>query len=257
MRTNPLLAIAALASGLAISSANAAQFLVDFGIAAGNPAQGAPTVSPDANGNYWNNVTSTNVGTTITGGTGNTLSNIVSTTNVSSTISLALSGVWKSSGIGNGGLNQNTPALGNFGIQTATQDYYYVESATATLTISGLAPGAVYDLSMFGSRNVAANRFTLYTVTDAIGSGHTYTLQTSGSALGGVGYDGNNSTIASIPNVVATPGGTLTLTVANNGAGNNFGYLGVLGIQEVPEAGSSLLVCLSGVALAARRRRVR
>ena len=46
---------------------------VDFGIA-GTPANGDPTASPDTNGNYWNNVTSTAVATNISGGTGLSLS---------------------------------------------------------------------------------------------------------------------------------------------------------------------------------------
>ena len=154
--------------------------LIDFGIADNPPntANGAPTTSPDSNGNYWNNVTSTSVGFGIGGGSGLTLSNLVTTTNTSSAVGLALSNGWKSSGIATGGLNQATPALGIYGIQTATQDYYYLEAAngnttaTQTITISNLDPLKYYDLTMFGSRNATAApliRGTQYSVTDANG----------------------------------------------------------------------------------------
>ena len=223
---------------------HAAKLLIDFGIAAGDPGNGAPTASPDSNGNYWNNVTSTAVANTITGGTGLTLSNLVTTTNTATSVGLALSSGWKSAGIVQGGLNQATPALGDIGIQTATQDFYFVEGAngnttgTQTVTINGLDPLKVYELQMLGTRNVAANRGTLYSVTDS-GGVHATTLQTSGTDLGGSGYHGNNSSLATLSGLVPNASGTIVLNVSNvHDTGiypaNAFGYLGVLSISDQP-----------------------
>lgn len=74
------------------------------------------------------------------------LPNLVANNNTPSTVGIALSSGWKSAGIASGGLNQATPALGIYGIQTATQDYFFVEGAndnttnTQTITINHLNP---------------------------------------------------------------------------------------------------------------------
>ncbi|MES2437790.1 MAG: GDSL-type esterase/lipase family protein [Verrucomicrobiota bacterium] len=233
-----------LLTGL-FNTLQAESFLIDFGIAAGNAAQGSPTANPDSNGNYWNNVNSTAVGAGITGGTGFLLPNLISSNNTPSSVSIALSSGWKSSGIANGGLNQSTPALGIYGIQTATQDYYFVEGATGnptttqTISINNLDPGKSYDLTMFGSRNATGAPFvrgTRYSVADANGV-HETVLQNSGPDLGGAGYNGNNSTLATLTGLFPTAGGTIVLSVANvHDEGiypaNPFGYLGLLAIAE-------------------------
>jgi hypothetical protein len=240
--------------------------LVDFGMTSGH-VQGSPTASPDTNGVYWNNATSTTHGGPVAGGTGLSLPNLVTTTNSATTVSLAFSPdngtadatdqQWLSAGRANGGLIGSNPGLTidgiTVGIQTATEDYFFSEIGPATITISGLNPNWLYDLSMFGTRNTTEVRITTYTVTDLNGT-HATTLQTSGTDLGGAGYHGNVSTIAGLDNLVPTAGGTLTLTIEGTGANPRFSYLGVLGIS-VPEPGSALLVGLSGIGLLSRRRR--
>ena len=240
--------------------------LVDFGLTAGH-AEGSPTASPDVNGVYWNNATSSSHGAPIAGGTGLALNNLVTTGNAATTISLAFSPdngtadatdqQWLSAGRGNGGLIGSNPNLKidgiTIGVQTATEDYFFSEFGPATITISGLNPNWIYDLSMFGTRNTTEVRITTYTVTDRNGTYQT-TLQTSGTDIGGAGYNGNRTNIAGLDNLVPSLAGTLTFSISGSGANPRFGYLGVLGIT-VPEPSSALLVGLSGIALLTRRRR--
>ncbi len=252
----PLLAPALAVGLLAAPAATAATFLIDFGMAASmNPStQGAPTTSPDLNGNHWNNVTSTAYATTIAGGTGNSLSNLVSTTNEASGLGLTLSTGWRSSGIANGGLNQNTPALGSIGIQTATQDYYFVESnfnTSATITFTGLDPALTYNFGLFGSRETTSSRITNYSITDINGV-HSANLQTSGTDIGTGGYDGNNNTVIQFDGLVPDVNGELALTVSVVQGG--FAYLGAVEITSVPEPSAALLGGLGAIGLCLRRR---
>jgi hypothetical protein len=262
----PLVASCLLGAVLAPEASALSTILIDFGMTSGH-AQGSPTASPDTNGVYWNNATSTSHGAPIAGGTGLSLPNLVTTTNIATTVSLGFSPdngtadatdqQWLSAGRANGGLIGSNPGLAidgiTVGVQTATEDYFFSEIGPATLTISGLNPNWIYDLSMFATRNTTEVRITTYTVTDLNGV-HVTTLQTSGTDLGGAGYHGNRTTIAGLDGLVPTAAGTLTMTIEGSGANPRFGYLGVLGIS-VPEPGSALLVCLSGLGLISRRRR--
>lgn len=262
----PVLVSCLLGPVLSQKASAISTILIDFGMTSGH-AQGSPTASPDTNGVYWNNATSTTHGGPVAGGTGLSLSNLVTTANTATTVSLAFSPdngtadatdqQWLSAGRANGGLIGSNPGLTidgiTVGIQTATEDYFFSEFGPATITISGLNPNWIYDLSMFATRNTTEVRITTYTVTDLNGV-HSTTLQTSGTDLGGAGYHGNTTTIAGLDNLVPTAGGTLTLTIEGTGANPRFSYLGVLGIS-VPEPGSALLVGLSAAGLLLRRRR--
>ncbi len=261
--------VVSCAVGLALChAASASTLLIDFGMTAAH-VQGSPTGNPDANGVYWNNVTSTAHGAPIAGGTGLALANLVTTANTATTISLAFSPdnggadatdqQWLSAGRANGGLIGSNPGLTidgySIGLASATEDYFFSELGPATLTISGLNPNWTYDLSMFATRNTTETRITVYTVTDLTGP-HATQLQTSGTNLGGVGYNGNNSTIAGLDNLVPTAAGTLTMTIEGSGAFPRFSYIGVLGITEtVPEPGSALLGGLGSLLLLSKRHR--
>ncbi len=267
---NPLRLLLSLAcgAGLSITSASAANFLIDFGMSGSNPSQhGSPTTSPDINGNHWNNLTSTNYANVVQpGGAGSTsLSSLVNTVGDSSTIGITLASgsvVWRSSGIINGGLNQNMPALGNLGIQTATQDYYFIEGGNgvnATITLTGLNPLHTYDFGLFGTRGDTNDvRTTSYIVTDINGPSAPKNVQTSGPGIGinggFVNNNGNDSTVVTFAGLVPNGSGELVLTVSVVNGG--FAYLGAMEITEViPEPGSALLAGLGGLMLLSRRSR--
>lgn len=264
------LVLLSAAAGLSLASnASAATFLIDFGLdiaATGSNEELRPTVGPDSNNNYWNNVYSTgNAGSGISGGTGSSLANLISVTNSSSTISLTLvngTQPWSASGgRGFGGLlSPSQSLLGTFAQTSATRDYYFVGSGgNAGITISGLDPNLTYNFSFFGTRNNTETRTTRYTITGNTGSSFV-DLQTSGVGIGTntAAYpagqpDGNDDQIVSLNGMVPNPAGVLQLQLSNvNGA---FSYLGAMQITSVPEPGVAALSGFAALALLFRKRR--
>ena len=245
-------------------NASAATFLIDFGL---NNAQGSTTSSPDTNGNTWNNIYSNAAAGNNTGGTGTStgLSNLVSTANSGSSISLALingTGAWSvSGGTGFGGLmNPSAALLGDFAVATATQDYFFTSGGgTASILISGLDQSMTYDFSFFATRNTTETRTTLYTITDNIGI-HTVTLQTSGAGIGTNSAEyptgqpnGNDDEIVSLTGMVPNSSGELNFMLSNVNGG--FSYIGAMEITSVPEPTAALLGGLAAFGFAFTRRR--
>jgi hypothetical protein len=213
-----------------VSVHTAAQgLLIDFGPDGVSNTDGARTLSPDVNGNYWNNMTNTANGATIT--------NLVTANNSPTTVGVTLtSATWANNGITHGGLITPDPALlGDFAISTATEDYFYIQTlgTTATLEITGLNPALTYNLSMFATRTTSASdtRTSIYTVTDVNGT-HTVSLQTSGPGAGSAANPyGNDQTIVPLNGLVPNASGQLTLTLSiGANTGNFFAYLGALEI---------------------------
>lgn len=199
---------------------------IDFGPNDG--ANGNATASPDANGRQWNNVVAPQVVPN-----GLVVSNFRTIDNEPTTVGVTIgSATWRTNGIQNGGLlAPDSELLGEFAVATATQDYFFIEgsSATATLTLNGLNPGRLYQLRLFGTRNITDVRRTLYTATGSNGTFST-SLQTSGPGIGAGGYDGNNDTIATLDGIQPTSAGTIQLRMSV--AQGTFAYLGILDIVE-------------------------
>ena len=203
---------------------------VDFGRSDGT--NGNVTTSPDVNGVHWNNLSSTfNVAN------GQTSGDMVTTQNIPSGISLTMQGAsWEANGRNNGGLKApngpNPSLLGGLAGETATEDYYFVESGVGggvgTMLVSGLDPLRTYTFRMFGTRESTSTRTSIYTITDGTGD-KSATLQTSGDNIGSNGtYDGNDDEIAQIANVQANASGEVQfkLSISNGG----FAYLGAMEI---------------------------
>ncbi len=240
-------------SALSGSPLQARTWLVDFGPDNGTDGRvtpsGTPVINPgngstgiaDANGNYWNNV----VGAGAAGGpVAMSYLKLIDTSNVSTPIGLTLGPGWKSNGILNGGLLAPTAArLGNFAVATATEDYFFIDTPglIATVNLNNLDPAKLYNIRLFGTRNVALVRRSDYTVVAGNGV-FTGSLQTSGGSLGnGTGgadgdglYDGNNRTIISLDGLQTDASRQLTLKVAI--AEGGFAYLGVLEMTEAAAA---------------------
>jgi hypothetical protein len=197
---------------------------------------GNATVTPDANGHTWNNLSWPNASAAPAANTSNVVPNglnaagLRTTAGVATTTKVTANGTnWLTNGINTGGLlAPNTAYLGEFAIATATQDYFFVQSSgTATLTLSGLDPWREYDLRFFGTRQATDVRKTTYTAVGSDGE-QTVVLQTTGAGIGAGGYNGNNNTIVTIENAQPQADGTMQIKVTATQGG--FGYLGFLEI---------------------------
>jgi hypothetical protein len=131
-----------------ISISTSQRVLIDFGMSS------ALTTSPDANGNYWNNITDARPGVR--------LSNAISTVNTATNISLEvinrLDGTFSTSGTGTNGGN-TTGAVGDYPA-TATSDFAFAHESTTSgkWRIFGLDATKSYSIKFWGSKTYPAPR---------------------------------------------------------------------------------------------------
>lgn len=241
---------------LPVSGAQAQSYLVDFGGAglSTQPNYGAvPTISPDINGNYWNNSQGG------PGGQPSNLNNLVSTLNLTSTISLT----WTNWGGGVATANMgvtNVPsgsglASSPLNIATAVADSVFRSTVgTNHFFLSGLTPGGLYNISIFASRTATNARSTLFTVAGV--STITNVVQTSGTDLSGAGLN-YSTTPWDILDFAADTNGQIAVdyTVSTGG----FAYINALSLEVVPEPSTLGLLGLAaaGTFLHVLRRRRR
>ncbi|MES2477061.1 MAG: GDSL-type esterase/lipase family protein [Verrucomicrobiota bacterium] len=212
---------------------------VDFG--RHDVTNGNPTVNPDSFGKHWNSFGAV--------ANGNALPNLISTAGQPTPLGVTLtSGGWQNNGIQNGGLTSSNPAsqaplasrLGELAVDTATQDYLFINGATgfsSTLRINGLSPTKLYSMRFFGTRNATDVRRSTYTVTAGNGA-FSGILQTTGTGIGnGLGgadgtalYNGNNRSTVALGGIQANSTGEVSLQLAV--AEGGFAYLGILEIVE-------------------------
>ncbi|QHS63397.1 RICIN domain-containing protein [Chitinophaga agri] len=194
-------------------------FYVDFG--PNDVTNGNVTASPDGNGNYWNNVTNT--------ATTAPAVYLLTNRNASSGACINITAGFSSNGINNGGLlAPNAALLNDFAINTATQDYFHTDN-TAGFIIRGLDVSKGYVFYFFATRNDPEVRKSSYTLTGK--TTYSATLQTSGTNLGGTGYNGNNSTVLATTTLSPDVKGQIAVTVKREQGA--FAYIGALKIEEV------------------------
>lgn len=194
-------------------------FYIDFGPNDGT--NGNITTSPDVNGNYWSNVTNT--------ATTAAPVYLVTNRNASSGILLNITAGFSSNGINNGGLlSPSVALLKDFAINTATQDYFHTDN-TASFIIKGLDVSKGYVFNIFATRNDPEVRRTNYTFAGKATT--SASLQTSGTNLGGTGYNGNNSTVLTTGTIIPDAKGQIAVTVKKEAG--SFGYIGIVKLEEV------------------------
>ena len=221
----------ALAFSLAVGlgqAASASMLLIDFGDTT------AVTVADGSN--TWNTVI------------GPVTSDLKDTDNNPTTIDVAFStGFAKNNP---GGLAAPSAALlGDFAVASATADYFFTTSSSS-FNLEELDPSKTYNLSFFGTRDTSSVRETRYTVA-GLGGPSSQVLQTSGAGAGSGGGTGNDDTILTFTGIVPDASNSITVTYAVESGG--FGYLGVLGVEVVPEPGTQALLGLGGLTLLRRR----
>ena len=225
-------AIAEVTLSVAPNPNAANKILIDFGSDLSVNANYL-TVSPDTNGNYWNNYKTNN----------GTLSNLVFTDN--STTGIALAGVNTVAGAASGGwgIANGTVNLSNsnLNIFTAYTDGIYVFSGNSTLTFSGLDPSKKYSFELFGSRSggnatVASMRSTQYTFTAGNGN-FTQNLTTTGNNTGSGGANYNTSNSVVFTNLFADGSNQIKLRLEGAGGQTSGSYINAL--QITVDSGNS------------------
>jgi uncharacterized protein YjdB len=197
------------------------QLFIDFG--PNDATNGNSTSSQDINGNYWNNATDATL-------TASPVS-LVDNTNSATGFSLLITAAMSKNGIVSGGLlSPNNSYLGEFAIPTATQDYFFTTNASTpgAIKMTGLDPNKQYKFRIFGSRDVAETRVASYTFTGS--NTMTGTLQTSGTNLGGLGINGNNSSIFSSSMIYPNVSGEITVDLAVSSG--SYAHLNIMKIEE-------------------------
>lgn len=191
----------------------------DFGPNDGT--NGNSTVNPDVNGNYWNNI--------INATSSATAVSLVNQSNGSSGFGLNVLSTFLTNGKLHGGLLvPEASKLEELAIATATQDYFFTTSS-GNFKLTGLDPNKGYKFYIFNSRNQAnPSRITKFTFTgSAISS---VDLQSSGTDLGGSGYNGNNSTVATTSILSPDAKGDILVNVLALSGG--FGYINGMKVEE-------------------------
>ena len=202
-------------------------FLIDFGPDDGT--NGNITMSPDLNGNHWNNIVDPSATSAI--------SNIIDYTGSSTGYNLTVSSDMSANGILNGGLLAPDPALlGEFAINTVTQDYFFNFNSTSRLTISGLETNTAYSFNIFGSRNTTSTRISQYTISGLTQYGINTTLigtnQSSGAGigLGTSSPNGNDSIVYASELIFPNALGEITIDITAITGG--FAYINLMRIFE-------------------------
>jgi uncharacterized repeat protein (TIGR02543 family) len=197
------------------------KFFVDFG-KNNNGLDGAPTPSPDANGNYWNNMYSNGDGPTsgTSDGTGS-LTLVASDNDGTAGYILEAATTMEWNGVRNGALGGNdSPSepkadlLGDLAIKTATYDYLFINNdATAVLKLKNLNPAKQYRFNIFGSRKDDGQEGRIGRIEIAGASTITGIHQMGGAGVGANGESYNNKNIFVSDLIAPTAEGEITLTM--------------------------------------------
>lgn len=192
------------------------KIFVDFGPTGGTNA--AITASPDANSNYWNNVTSASLGA---------VTLLIDDKNAATGYNLTVTDDFTINQSTNYGPNGTTQAnLGDLAIDTATRDYLYLDSAngypTGQFTISNLNPAKGYKFYVFASRPTTSIRISQFIFNGL--SSYTEQVQTSD------GTTGNTTTLIKSPILYPNASGVITIDLSIVSGG--YAYINALKMEE-------------------------
>ena len=224
-----------------LAPAGGKRILFDFGPTDGT--NGDPTTGPDERGNYWNNwYTNAIGGSKVIAG--EKVGNLVDAQGNATGVTLTLTGDYAVNGKLTGGLMSiPSQALGNLGVVSATQDFFYTSADNAVgggdddvsggFMLSGLNPALSYDLKFFASRSATDTRRTLYEVYGA--SSNSVILQTTGTGIGVERGNGNDKNLAVVSSVRPNAYGEIFVDMSAlvEPGSSIFGYISAMEIAVV------------------------
>ena len=229
-RTTMLTAMLALLAGSALAQTVERVFYVDFG--QNNVANQGYLTNTDTNGNKWNNLHGKGTGAPDKA-YALTQTTLISSDGAASDIVLQAGTTFSTNGYTNGGLQSpKKELLGDLAIQSATQDYIFMEGAQdyGVLHFTGLNPEKAYRFHSFGSRTSDDARAAYFTF-----SGENFwtgEMQMGGSKIGNGGYNGNNDKILVSDPVFPDRNGNIDLTVCKKTKGAMV-YLNCMKVEEL------------------------
>ena len=224
-----------------LAPAGGKRILFDFGPTDGT--NGDPTTGEDGNGHRWNNWHPNAIGgSKIIAG--EKVGNLVDAQGNATGVTLTLTGDFQANGKLTGGLMSiPSQALGNLGVVSATQDFFYTSADNAVgggdddvsggFMVSGLNPALSYDLKFFASRSATDTRRTLYEVYGA--SSNSVILQTTGTGIGVQRGNGNDKNLAVVNSVRPNAYGEIFVDMSAlvEPGSSIFGYLNAMEIAVV------------------------
>jgi hypothetical protein len=219
--------VALLAFGTA--SSMAAIIYVDF-----SPGTASPT-APDTT--TWNNMV-----------TQNTSISLLDTTGAATGITLANVGFSNVGTSGVSGMTGTAAAVFGGANGNASVDFFASNAdafGTAIITLSGLNLSNTYLITVFGSRATTGSRISEYRVGNGVAT-ETLSLEAIN----------NTANVAAFAAIAPSVGGSITLDVRRQTAGDQFAYVNAVKIEIVPEP-STVALMLGGLGslVAFRRRR--
>ena len=182
-----LLTLAILAGGLNAGAQTLERsFYIDYG-QNNVPNQGFKTRGADKNGHYWNNICGK--GTASPDKAYPQTINLVASDNTTTDYCLQLASRFSTNGYTNGGLQKPSAALlGDLAIESATQDYIFMEGNQdyGVIHFMGFDPNKGYRFYFFGSRTATDNRAAYFDLTGENCWRDEMTMSGSGSTVYGV-----------------------------------------------------------------------
>jgi hypothetical protein len=205
-------------------------FYIDYG--QNNVAnQGYKTVGADKNGHYWNNIFGK--GTAAPDKAYPQTISLVASDNTATDYQLQLSSRFSTNGYTNGGLQKPSEALlGDLAIESATQDYIFLEGGQdyGVIHFKGLDLSKAYRFYMFGSRTATDERAAFFELTGE--NCWRDEMAMSGIGIGNGGYNGNNNKVLTSELIFPDRNGNIDLTIIKKSSGI-MAYLNCMKIDEV------------------------
>lgn len=219
-------AILCMAQG-AVAETVSRTFYIDFGDV--KEGRGHVTEGPDANGHYWNNVKSSGNNYIYPG----TKVQLVTADNVATDCDIMVNVRFMTNGMSAGGLNTPDAALlGDLAVQTATEDYLFVENFQDYnfFTFHGLDQQKSYRFHAFGSRANDQVRIGNYSFRGLNEWNEDH--QMSGPGCGANGYNGNNNHISVSDPIFPDENGCITFTIKRV---SNMTHINAMKVEEIAD----------------------